>query len=79
MISPWARPNHVDHTQVSLASVVRFIEDNWLKGQRLGGGSFDVSAGSIMDMFDFAAGGKAAALYLDPATGSALAAPPAAH
>ena len=33
--------------------MVRFIEDNWLRGERLGGGSFDASAGSIVDMFDF--------------------------
>ncbi len=79
VVSPWAKANFVSHTQTSQASVVRFIEDNWLKGQRLGGGSFDASAGSIMDMFDFTAGGKTASLYLDPATGSALAAPPAAH
>ena len=43
VISPWARANHIDHAQISLASVVRFIEDNWLKGQRLGGGSFDAT------------------------------------
>ena len=48
VISPYARPNHVDHAQISLASVVRFIEDNWLNGQRLGGGSFDANAGSVM-------------------------------
>ena len=39
--------------QISLASVVRFIEDNWLHGQRLGGGSFDATAGSIASLFDF--------------------------
>ena len=44
-------------TRISQASVVRFIEDNWLHGQRLGGGSFDATAGSIMDMFDFASQG----------------------
>jgi hypothetical protein len=49
--------------------VIRFIEDNWLHGQRLGGGSFDESAESIMDLFDFRSGGKNAALLLDPATG----------
>ena len=53
VISPWAKLNYVGHTQISQASVVRFIEDNWLHGQRLGGGSFDATAGSIMDLFDF--------------------------
>ena len=76
VISPWARPNHVDHTPVSLASVVRFIEDNWLNGTRLGGGSFDATAGSITGMFDFQSPRRAAALYLDPDTGEVLKAPP---
>jgi phospholipase C len=76
VISPWVRPNHVDHTPVSLASVVRFIEDNWLNGTRLGGGSFDATAGSITGMFDFQSPRRAAALYLDPGTGEVLKAPP---
>ncbi len=32
VISPWAKPNYVGHGQISFASVVRFIEDNWLHG-----------------------------------------------
>jgi hypothetical protein len=48
--------------------VVRFIEDNWLHGQRLGGGSFDATAGSIMDMFDFRSGGHTPPVFLDPRT-----------
>jgi len=79
VVSPWAKANFVSHDPISTASVVRFIEDNWLKGARLGGGSFDATSGSIMGMFDFTAGGKTAALYLDPATGSPVSAPPAAH
>jgi phospholipase C len=78
VISPWARANFVSHDRISLASVVRFVEDNWLKGQRLGGGSFDVTAGSVMGMFDFTAGGNNAVVYLDPATGNQLSSPPAA-
>jgi phospholipase C len=69
VISPWAKPNYISHVRVSLTSVVRFIEDNWLHGQRLGGGSFDANAGSIMDMFNFRTGGKTPPLLLDPATG----------
>jgi phospholipase C len=53
VISPFAKRNYVSHERISQASIVRFIEDNWLHGERLGGGSFDESAGSIMDMFDF--------------------------
>jgi phospholipase C len=70
VVSPWAKPNFVAHTQITQASVVRFIEDNWLKGERLGGGSFDATSGSIMDMFDFRNGGHVPALSLDPATGT---------
>ena len=76
VISPWARPNHVDTCTVSLASVVRFIEDNWLKGTRLGGGSFDATAGSVAGMFDFKSPHRASALYLDPALGTVVKAPP---
>ncbi|MBW4049329.1 MAG: alkaline phosphatase family protein [Proteobacteria bacterium] len=91
VISPWAKSNDVSHVPISQASVVRFIEDNWLQGQRLGGGSFDAAAGSIMDMFDFARAADGAnaplalrhprarlhaRLYLDPHDGTVLSAPP---
>ncbi len=68
VISPYAKVNYVDHTVTDQSSVMRFVEDNWLGGQRLGGGSFDAIAGSIDGMFDWAkpAAGK---LILDPATG----------
>jgi len=77
VISPYAKANHVSHNRISLASVVRFIEDNWLEKKRLGGGSFDAKAGSIASMFDFRAGPKNPPLYLDPATGTVLTTPPA--
>jgi phospholipase C len=78
VISPFAKQNFVSHTRISQASVVRFIEDNWLKGQRIGGGSVDASAGSIMDMLDFGdhdfdhddlAANK---LFLDPTAGTVI-------
>ncbi|QBR03353.1 phospholipase C [Paraburkholderia pallida] len=75
VISPWAKENYVDHTQIDQASVVRFIEDNWLDGKRLGGGSFDATAGSIMGMFDFNRRGEGRyehKLFLDPQTGLVL-------
>ncbi len=74
LISPWAKADYVSHRRISLASVVRFIEDNWLHGERLGGGSFDATTGSIMDMFDFAGGGRNPRLYLNPHTGEPVAA-----
>jgi phospholipase C len=75
VISPWAKENYVDHTLITQASVARFIEDNWLEGQRLGGGSFDATAGSIMGLFDFNRRGNGydnRKLFLDPATGLVL-------
>jgi phospholipase C len=53
VISPWSKHNFVDHTVTDQTSVIRFIEDNWLGGQRIGQGSFDALANSIASMFDF--------------------------
>jgi len=47
VISPFAKQNFVDHTLTDQTSVLRFIEDNWLGGQRIVQGSFDVLAGSL--------------------------------
>ena len=69
VISPWARKNFVDHTVTDQSSVIRFIEDNWLGGQRIGGGSFDAIAGSITNMFNFKKIRSNGTLILDPSTG----------
>jgi len=53
VISPFARRNFVDHSLTDQTSVLRFIEDNFLHGERVGGGSFDAIAGSLNAMFDF--------------------------
>ena len=79
VVSPWAKQNAVIHDRISLASVPRFIEDNWLHGTRLGGGSFDAEAGSIANLFDFNAPPHLTALYLDPATGEPISAAAAAR
>jgi phospholipase C len=39
VISPFSNSNYVDNTFTDQTSIVRFIEDNWLVGQRIGGGS----------------------------------------
>ena len=71
VVSPWARKNFVDHTVTDQTSVIRFIEDNWLDSVRLGGGSFDALANSIIQMFDFAKDDPKNddELILDPGTG----------
>jgi phospholipase C len=50
VISPYAKANYVDHTVTDQSSVLRFIEDNWLNGARIGNGSFDSVANPINNM-----------------------------
>jgi phospholipase C len=75
VISPFAKRNHVDHTLTDQASVLRFIEDNWLGGERVQlGASFDTIAGTIEHMLDFDHDGdEGRRLILDPATGAIVA------
>jgi len=47
VISPWTKQNFVSYQLTDTASVTRFIEDNWLRGQRLGDGSFDAISPSL--------------------------------
>jgi phospholipase C len=68
VISPYAKTNHVDHTLTDQTSVLRFIEDNWLGGKRIGQGSFDAQAGKLDGMFDWTHA-SAKTLILDPETG----------
>ncbi len=53
LISPYARQNQVDHTLLDQSSVIRFVEDNWLGGQRIGNGSFDTVTNSIASLMSF--------------------------
>lgn len=75
-ISPFAKANFIDHTLIDQSSILRFIEDNWLDGQRIQpGGSFDTIAGTVNNMFDFDHGedeGQARRVLLDPATGAVV-------
>jgi len=75
VISPWARRNHVDHSLIIQSSVLRYIEDNWLKGTRLGHGSFDAGAGTLDGLFDFAGKGDTPPLFLDDSSGVPVTAP----
>jgi phospholipase C len=68
-VSPWAKSNFVDHTITDQTSILRFVEDNWLKGKRIGDGSFDVLAGPLDSMFDFTREGDGGTLLLSPSTG----------
>jgi phospholipase C len=80
VISPWAKPNYVDHTVTDQTSSLRFVEANWNlgfidgttlpEGQPLGSYSFDQLAGSILGMFDFDDRPNLSPLILDPYTGT---------
>jgi phospholipase C len=69
VISPYARQNFVDHSTTDQSSVVCFIEDNWLHGQRIADGAADAIAGPLNAMFDFGGGNQAGTLFLDPVSG----------
>jgi phospholipase C len=69
VISPYARQNYVDSTQISQSSIVRFIEDNWLGGKRLGNGSNDANAGDIRALFDFNSAPRTGTYLLNTSTG----------
>lgn len=67
VISPFARENFVDNTLTDQSSILRFIEDNWGTG-RIGGGSADERAGTLLNMFNFR-DGRNRKLFLNPLTG----------
>jgi phospholipase C len=69
VVSPWAKNNFVDHTMTDQTSILRFVEDNWLGGERVGQGSFDAIANPIDNMFDFSRRANGGPFTLDPSTG----------
>ena len=74
VISPYTRQNYVSSKLIDTASVVKFIEDNWLGGQSIPG-SFDAVSGSIDapgGLLDFNVRPHFAPVLLDPATGAVV-------
>jgi phospholipase C len=52
VVSPLVDANVVDHTLTDQTSIIRFIEDNWLDGERIQpGGSYDSIAGDLTHVF----------------------------
>ncbi len=75
VISPYTRSNYVSHNVTDQSSITKFIEDNWLEGQRTGGGSFDAVAGSLYargGVLDFRGEPNGTRIVLDPATGEVV-------
>ncbi len=50
VISPYARPHYVSHTQYDFGSVLKFVEQNFGLGSL---GTTDATANSMADVFDF--------------------------
>jgi phospholipase C len=74
VISPYTRANYVSNTLINTASVVRFIEDNWLRGERISG-SFDAVSGSIDGpggLLDFHTRPHYNPVILNPTTGAVV-------
>ena len=71
VISPYAKSNFVDHTITDQSSILRFVEDNWLNGERIAG-SFDAIAGPLDNMFNFDTAPNTAAFTLSETSGEPL-------
>jgi phospholipase C len=74
VISPYTRENYVSSKLLNTASVVRFIEDNWLRGERIPG-SFDAVSGSIDGpggLLDFNVPPHFTPLILNPNSGAVV-------
>jgi phospholipase C len=75
VISPWANKNYIDNTPTDQASITRFIEDTFLNGTRIGTGSFDATAGTLDNMFNFTNGAappNPTPVILNPTTGAVV-------
>jgi phospholipase C len=75
VISPWTRGNFVSNNLTDTASVTKFIEDNWLHGERLGGGSFDAISGSLDapgGVLDFDVRPNLTPVILNPTSGAVV-------
>jgi len=74
VISPYTRTNYVSGKETNTASVVSFIEDNWLHGQRIPN-SYDATSGSLDargGLLDFNVKPHFTPVILNPATGAVV-------
>jgi len=71
LLSPWVKPNTLDSSVMSTDAILRFIEDRFLGGKRIGGGSLDAVAGSLMSAFS-ATKPNYKPLILSPSTGERI-------
>ena len=74
VISPYTRENYVSSNETNTASVVNFIEDNWLHGERIPN-SFDATSGSLDargGVLDFNVKPHFTPVILNPTTGAVV-------
>jgi phospholipase C len=74
VISPWTRENYVSNNLTDTASIIKFIEDNWLHGERIPG-SFDAISGSLDardGLLDFNVRPHFRPVILNPTTGAVV-------
>jgi phospholipase C len=74
VISPYTRANYVSNNLTDTASIIKFIEDNWLNGERIPD-SFDAVSGSIDapgGMLDFHVRPNLTPVILNPITGAVV-------
>ena len=75
VISPWTRQNYVSHNLTNTSSVTAFIENNWLGGKRIGGGSYDAISGRLdgpTGLLDFFTAPHFRPVILNPTTGAVV-------
>ena len=75
VISPWTRQNFVSGNLTNTVSITKFIEDNWLRGKRIGGGSFDRISGNLYargGLLNFRTRPNFRPVILDPTTGAVV-------
>jgi phospholipase C len=75
VVSPYAPENYVSHNLTDQSSIIKFIEQNWLRGEEIGNGSFDTIAGSLDapgGVLDFSQKPHKTKLILDPTTGAVI-------
>ena len=74
VISPYTRSNFVSNRLTDTSSITRFIEDNWLGGQRIAG-SFDATSGSLYgprSVLNFNKKPNFGTVILNPTTGAVV-------
>jgi phospholipase C len=49
VLSPYAKENYVSHTLADQTSILRLIEDHWLRGERISATSFDRLSGPLLE------------------------------